>query len=88
MKERVLASVDRVSEGFLVLYTVEKDPDYIKEYRLKAAEYPNLDVGDFAWLEFENQYLVWVIKDEGKTKEEKEKSKGLFAALLRKKKKS
>ena len=88
MKERVLASVDRVSEGFLVLYTVEKDPDYIKEYRLKAAEYPNLGVGDFAWLEFENQYLVWVIKDEGKTKEEKEKSKGLFAALLRKKKKS
>ena len=86
MKERILASVDRISEGFLVLYTVEEDPDFIKEYRLEQAKYPYLSVGDLAWLEFENQYLVWVIKDEPKTKEEKAKSKGLFAKLLRKKK--
>ena len=86
MKERVLASVDRVSEDFLVLYTAEADPDLIKEYRLKKDQYPNLTVGDFVWLEFENQYLVWVIKDEPKSSELKKKSKGLLTMLLKKKK--
>ena len=88
MKERILASVDRESEGILVLYTIplgEEDP---KEIHLDQKLYPSLHSGDYVWLEYENQYLVWVIKDEGKTQKRKVKIYMFWKALLQKKRKN
>jgi len=62
MKEKILATVDAKMDGELILHSAEKDPDYVREYKLSQAKYPTLSTGDAVWLEFENQYLVWVTK--------------------------
>lgn len=62
MKEKILATVDAKADGELILHSAEKDPDYVREYKLSQAKYPTLSTGDAVWLEFENQYLAWVTK--------------------------
>lgn len=62
MKEKILATVDAKTDGELILHSAEKDPDYVREYKLSQAKYPTLSEGDAVWLEFENQYLAWVTK--------------------------
>ena len=82
MTRQVKGTVDRIEEDFLVCYT---DDGIL--CHLPAKDYPSVQGGERVFLTLDNEQATALLVDAEETKKCQEKSKSLFAALLRKKRK-
>lgn len=82
MTRQVKGTVDRIEESWLVCYT---DDGIL--CHLPVADYPTLKGGERVWLTMEDEEATALVVDTEETEKCRQKSKSLFAALLRKKRK-
>ena len=86
--ERKLVCLDRISEGFLVLYFADEEDAKLPPLQIPQKEYPSLKEGDYLWVSLKDGAVCALEKDEGETQKRKAEIEMLWKALLQKKRKN
>ena len=86
--ERKLVCVDRISEGFLVLYFADQGESHLPPLHIPKKEYPSIEEGDYLWVCLQNGAVCALEKDEAETEKRKAEIDMLWQALLQKKRKN